>query len=64
MSWWLNDKRTMLKEALTPRTQRMNRNHQLKGNHIKMQKRIERLQRNLKKIQVKPGHTNLLIKGL
>ena len=27
MSWWLNDKMTMSKEA-TPRTQRINRNHQ------------------------------------
>ena len=49
LSWWLNDKMTMSKEA-TPRTQRKNRNHQLKGNHVKMQKRIERLWRNLKKI--------------
>ena len=49
LSWWLNDKMTMSKEA-TPRTQRKNRNHQLKGNHVKMQKRTERLWRNLKKI--------------
>ena len=49
LSWWLNDKMTMSKEA-TPRTHKKNRNHQLKGNHVKMQKRIERLWRNLKKI--------------